>query len=123
MCSSDLACWDPATSTWSVLGSGVGGTEPCVYALTALDGRLYAGGRFTTAGGVSAKDIDEKGAVVVWPATDTRGLPPASIREQFPNVVPEVPRAFERRFQGRLPLIRIGWAVIRPRAQVAPPAR
>jgi 4-amino-4-deoxy-L-arabinose transferase-like glycosyltransferase len=72
---------------------------------------------------VSAKDIDEKGAVVVWPATDTRGLPPASIREQFPNVVPEVPRAFERRFQGRLPLIRIGWAVIRPRAQVAPPAR
>ena len=29
--------------------------------------------------------------------------------------MPEVPRAFERRFQGLLPLIRIGWGVIRPR--------
>jgi len=28
--------------------------------------------------------------------------------------VAEVPRAFERRMQGRLPLLRIGWAVIRP---------
>jgi hypothetical protein len=27
-----------------------------------------------------------------------------------------VPRVFERAVQGRLPLIRIGWAVIRPQA-------
>jgi hypothetical protein len=39
------------------------------------------------------------------------------LRERFPNLVPEVPRAFARRFQGRLPLVRIGWAVIRPIAQ------
>ena len=42
---------------------------------------------------------------------------PAAIKEAFPDIVPEVPRAFERSVQGRLPLLRIGWAVIRP----APP--
>ena len=68
---------------------------------------------------MNRKDIEEKGAVVVWPATDVRGLPPASLRERFPNLVPEVPRAFARRFQGRLPLVRIGWAVIRPSGQGA----
>jgi len=30
-------------------------------------------------------------------------------------MVAEVPRAFDRSVQGRLPLLRIGWAVIRPR--------
>jgi hypothetical protein len=28
-----------------------------------------------------------------------------------------VPRAFERRYQGRMPLMRVGWGMIRPRAQ------
>ena len=65
---------------------------------------------------VTRQDIDSKGAVVVWPSTSTRGLPPAPIQERFPALTPEVPRAFERRFQGRLPLARIGWAVIRPGA-------
>jgi hypothetical protein len=72
---------------------------------------------------ITSKDLDEKGAIVVWPAVDTRGLPPASLRERFPNLVPEVPRAFARRFQGRLPLIRVGWAVIRPRGQGPAPSR
>jgi hypothetical protein len=66
---------------------------------------------------VSRQDIDDKGAVVVWPATDTSGRPPPEIGRQFPDLVPEVPRAFQRRFQGRLPLLRIGWSVIRPRSQ------
>jgi len=70
---------------------------------------------------VNRQDIDEKGAIVVWTTEDTDGTPPAAIRERFPDLVPEVPRAFERRFQGLLPLIRVGWAVIRPRA--APPPR
>ena len=35
-------------------------------------------------------------------------------RRDFPDLVPEVPRAFERAVQGRLPLLRIGWGVIRP---------
>jgi hypothetical protein len=66
---------------------------------------------------VSSQDIDDKGAVVVWPAIDPSGRPPPEISRQFPNLVPEVPRAFQRRFQGRLPLLRIGWSVIRPRSQ------
>jgi hypothetical protein len=64
---------------------------------------------------VSRQDIDDKGAVVVWPTQDTDGTPPPDIRARFPDLVPEVPRAFERRFQGFLPLVRIGWGVIRPR--------
>ena len=35
-------------------------------------------------------------------------------RARFPDMVPEVPRSFDRSVQGRLPLLRIGWAVIRP---------
>jgi hypothetical protein len=69
---------------------------------------------------VTRQDIDAKGAVVVWPATTTRGIPPASIQERLPGLVPELPRAFERTFQGRLPLTRTGWSVIRPSG--APPA-
>ena len=65
---------------------------------------------------VTRQDIDSKGAVVVWPTASTRGVPPPAIQERLPGLVPEVPRAFERRFQGRMPLTRIGWSVIRPAA-------
>jgi hypothetical protein len=71
---------------------------------------------------VSIRDVQAKGAIVVWPTTDTAGTPPASIKEGFPDIVPEVPRAFERAVQGRLPLLRIGWAVIRPQPPQDPPA-
>jgi hypothetical protein len=30
-------------------------------------------------------------------------------------MVPEVPRSFDRMVQGRLQLLRIGWAMIRPK--------
>jgi hypothetical protein len=70
---------------------------------------------------VSLADARANGAVVVWPATDTAGTPPAWVRAKFPDLVVEVPRAFERSIQGRLPLLRIGWAVIRP--QAAAPAQ
>jgi len=63
---------------------------------------------------VSEQDIREKGAVVVWPSADTGGAPPAAIKARFPDLAPEVPRSFERPLQGRLPLMRIGWALIRP---------
>jgi hypothetical protein len=63
---------------------------------------------------VTVDAIKAKGAVLVWPTTDTAGTPPAALKERFPGLVPEVPRAFERRLQGRLPLLRIGWTVIRP---------
>ncbi|HVY58296.1 MAG TPA: glycosyltransferase family 39 protein [Xanthobacteraceae bacterium] len=63
---------------------------------------------------VGDDDIARKGAVIVWPTTDTSGTPPADIKARFPQLVPEVPRAFERPVQGRLPLLRIGWGVLRP---------
>ena len=39
------------------------------------------------------QDIAEKGAVVVWRATDSAGTPPPEVKAQFPDLVPEVPRA------------------------------
>jgi hypothetical protein len=58
--------------------------------------------------------VRAKGAIVVWPTNDTSGTPPPEVKERFPELVPEVPRAFERSVQGRLPLLRIGWGVLRP---------
>jgi hypothetical protein len=66
------------------------------------------------------QDIAEKGAIVLWNATDTAGTPPPEIKARFPELVPEIPRAFERPVQGRLPLLRVGWAMIRPQAQASP---
>lgn len=62
----------------------------------------------------------DKGAIVLWRATDSTGTPPVDIRTRFPELVPEVPRVFERRIEGRLPQLRIGWAMIRPKAQTLP---
>lgn len=58
----------------------------------------------------------ETGGVVVWRASDTSGTPPADIAQRFPGLVPEVPRAFEWLVNGRQPLLRIGWAIVRPKA-------
>jgi hypothetical protein len=59
--------------------------------------------------------FNETGGVVVWRASDTVGTPPADIAQRFPGLVPEVPRAFERLVTGRQPLLRIGWAIVRPK--------
>jgi hypothetical protein len=58
----------------------------------------------------SAADVREHGGIMVWPAGD----PPATLKSQFPAMVPEVPRSFARTMQGLLPLIRLGWAMVRP---------
>ena len=54
-----IAKWDG--SSWSTLGLGFGGPADCVYVLTVFDDgsgpALYAGGEFTTAGGVGASNI------------------------------------------------------------------
>ena len=68
---------------------------------------------------VTAADIRNKGAVVVWLASDTNPAPPAEIKAYFPDLVPEVPQVFERRVQGRMPGLRVGWAVIRPASPAA----
>jgi hypothetical protein len=60
--------------------------------------------------------FNETGGVVVWRASDTSGTPPADIAQRFPGLVPEVPRAFEWLVTGRQPLLRIGWAIVRPKA-------
>jgi hypothetical protein len=41
----------------------------------------------------------------------------------FPGLAPEVPRGFERRFSGRMPLAHVGWGMIRPHAQEPGAAR
>jgi hypothetical protein len=66
---------------------------------------------------VSRSELDENGVVVLWPAADPAGRPPPEIARRYPGLVAEVPQSFERRFQGLMPLMRIGWAVIRPGAQ------
>jgi hypothetical protein len=63
----------------------------------------------------------DKGAIIVWRATDNAGTPPPQIKAQFPNLVPEVPRAFERRIHGRAPLLRVGWGMIRPQTGAQAP--
>jgi hypothetical protein len=64
---------------------------------------------------VTRQDIAEKGAVIIWPATDNAGRPPPEIAREFPDLAVEVPQAFTRQYQGRMPLMRIGWGMIRPR--------
>ena len=59
--------------------------------------------------------FNESGGVGVWRPADTAGTPPDDIQKRFPGLVPEVPRAFERTVRGRQPLLRIGWAIVRPR--------
>ena len=65
---------------------------------------------------LSAAKFNETGGVVVWRASDTSGAPPPEIAQRFPGLVPEVPRAFEWMVNGRQPLLRVGWAIVRPKA-------
>jgi hypothetical protein len=59
--------------------------------------------------------FNQTGGVVVWRASDTDGTPPPYIARLFPNLAPEVPQAFDRLVNGRQPLLRIGWAIVRPK--------
>jgi hypothetical protein len=65
---------------------------------------------------LSLAKFNETGGVVLWRASDTSGAPPPEIALRFPGIVPEVPRAFEWMVNGRQPLLRIGWAIVRPKA-------
>lgn len=99
---------DPATAALVALGAP---GRPSLY-LDAASGHTSA---------VSPDDVRRKGAIVVWPNPDTRVQVPPAIAARFPSLVADVPRAFERAVQGRLPLLRIGWGVIRPEAETTPP--
>jgi hypothetical protein len=63
---------------------------------------------------VTPDDIRRKGAIVVWLTADTTPTPPPEIKARFPDLIPEVPRTFDRLVQGRLPALHVGWGVIRP---------
>ena len=63
----------------------------------------------------NSSKFNETGGVVVWRASDTAGTPPADIAQRFPDLVPEVPRSFEWLVNGRQPVLRIGWAIVRPK--------
>jgi hypothetical protein len=65
---------------------------------------------------VNFDDVRRKGAIIVWPASDTVGAPPPEIAARFPDLQPDQPRVFERPVSGRLPVLRYGWAVIRPQS-------
>jgi hypothetical protein len=65
---------------------------------------------------LNVERFTETGGVVVWRASDTAGTPPPDIAKRFPDLVPEVPRAFEWYVNGRQPLLRIGWAIVRPKS-------
>ena len=62
----------------------------------------------------TAGDVVAQGGLLVWPATDNTGAAPPTLKAQFPATVAEVPRSFARSIQGILPLIKVGWAVLRP---------
>jgi hypothetical protein len=66
---------------------------------------------------LSLEKFKQTGGLVVWRAADTIGTPPSEIVQRFPGLVPEVPRGFEWFVSGRQPLLRIGWAIVRPKAQ------
>jgi len=63
---------------------------------------------------VSSTDMRTQGGILVWPSADNSGTAPETLKVQFPEMVPEVPRSFPRAVQGMLPLIRIGWSMQRP---------
>jgi hypothetical protein len=104
-----IVAGDPRTAALIALAAG---SRPSVY-FDAEPARPRS---------ISMRDLTEKGAIVVWPTSDTAGIPPPAIKDLFPSLVPEVPRTFTRPVQGQLPLLRLGWAVIRPQAAPDAPA-
>jgi hypothetical protein len=94
------------------------GGDPRISALVALGApqrpSLYFDANPERSPWVTMADIRRKGAVVVWPGVENQVSVPTEIGTHFPDLVAEVPHAFERTVQGRLPLFRVGWGVARP---------
>jgi len=92
--------------------------DPQLATLIALDGRrphLFLDAAPERTPWLTLPKFNETGGVVVWRASDTVGTPPPDIARRFPGLVAEVPRAFEWFVTGRQPLLRIGWAIVRPK--------
>ena len=95
--------------------------EPRLAALVALKSRprasLYFDATPERSPWINAQDVNQKGAIVVWHATDTSSFPPDEIKARFPAPITDVPRAFERFTLTGKPTLRIGWGIVRPRGQ------
>jgi hypothetical protein len=92
--------------------------DPQLASLVALDsGRphLFLDNTPERTPWLTMEKFNRSGGVVVWRAADTAGTPPPDIAQRFPGLVPEVPHAFERLLNGRQPLLRVGWAIVRPK--------
>ena len=63
---------------------------------------------------MTGEELRKRGAIVLWPTADTSTTVPPDIKARFPDLVAEVPQTFSRTIQGRLPLMRIGWGMLRP---------
>jgi 4-amino-4-deoxy-L-arabinose transferase-like glycosyltransferase len=91
--------------------------EQRLAALVALTSRprarLYLDATPERSPWITAQDVSRKGAIVVWRATDTTGAPPPEIKARFPDLVPDVPRAFDRFTLGGAPAVRVGWGIKR----------
>jgi hypothetical protein len=96
--------------------------DPSISALVALGSprrpSIYFQANPERSPWVTMADIRRKGAVVVWPGVETQVSVPSDIAVHFADLVAEVPHAFERTVQGRLPLYRVGWGVLRPGSEV-----
>jgi hypothetical protein len=68
---------------------------------------------------ITAAELSRNGAVVIWPTPDNAGTPPPAIKQRFPELIPDAVKSFDRPVAGRLPILRYGWAVIRPKADNA----
>jgi hypothetical protein len=68
---------------------------------------------------VTSAELLQSGGIVLWRAADTAGTPPEDIARRFPGLAPEVPRVFERMVNGRQPVLRVGWAIVRPKSTPA----
>jgi hypothetical protein len=101
------------------------GGDPRISALVALGApqrpSLYFDANPERSPWVTMADIRRKGAVVVWPGVENQVSVPTEIETHFPALVAEVPHAFERTVQGRLPLFRVGWGVARPGSEAPVP--
>jgi 4-amino-4-deoxy-L-arabinose transferase-like glycosyltransferase len=92
--------------------------EERIAALVALRSRprasLYLDATPERSPWVTTDDVRRKGAVVVWSAGgDTTGTPPPEVGAHFPELVPDIPRVFDRFTVGGVPRLRIGWGVQR----------
>jgi hypothetical protein len=95
--------------------------EPRLAALVALTSRprasLYLDATPERSPWVDSQDVSQKGAVVVWGASETTSPPPVEIKARFPALIPDVPRAFDRFTLTGKPTLRIGWGIVRPGGQ------